>query len=117
MPDFSLYGLQPSVLGRSDGKINHFDTEQVSSSNFSSSSLRLHFGKFITLYFNKFAVPTCRRLFRDRNSSTQVLQAYHVQDGLQAELGGGVNPSKSAECCDLLSLTFMFLQQVLLSVP
>ena len=65
-------------------------------------------------------------LFRDRNSSiqladdyssAQVLQAYYVQDGRQAELGGGINPSKSAEHCNLLSLTFMFFQQVVLSVP
>ena len=65
-------------------------------------------------------------LFRDRNSSiqladdyssAQVLQAYYVQDGLQAELGGGINPSKSAEPCKSLSLPVMFFQQAHLREP
>ena len=64
-------------------------------------------------------------LFRDRNSSIQladdyssdqVLQAY-VQDGRQAELGGGINPSKSAEPCKSLSLPVMFFQQAHLREP
>ena len=211
MPDFSLYGLQPSVLGRRDGTTDYSDTEKlnfkVSSSklpgptsyltsvSFSRSTTTLHCSSIrgdtlraaqlslngkhgphtsappgastdmLDLAFMAYSLaswdaemalpihsdteqlnfkvsssklPGATRdltsvsfsrstttLFRDRNFSTQladdyssdqVLQVY-VQDGLQAELGGGINPSKSAEHCKFLSLPVMFFQPARLREP
>ena len=98
---------------------NYSDTEKF---NFKVSSSKL---PSATSYLTSVSFSrSTSTLFRDRNSSiqladdyssAQVLQAYYVQDGLQAELGGGINPSKSAEHYKSLILPVMFFQQVRLS--
>jgi hypothetical protein len=85
---------------------NYSDTEKF---NFKVSSSEL---PSATSYLTSVSFSrSTSTLFRDRNSSiqladdyssAQVLQAYYVQDGLQAELGGGINPSKSAGPCKFL---------------